>query len=109
MEEDFPEYEDYQRHQRPTLVDDKSHQNHWRNRANDLHASAGAIWLSMSNGRGHDAARELGLGEGFDMHLACSHVYHMLCGLSLEVAMKAALVSQGITPPEHHVLSLTEN
>lgn len=106
MEEDFPEYEDYQRHQRPTLVDDKSHQNHWRNRANDLHASAGAIWLSMSNGRGRDAAMELGLGDGFDMHLACTHVYHMLCGLSLEVAMKAALVSQGITPPEKHDLNL---
>jgi HEPN domain-containing protein len=60
----------------------------------------------MSNGRGHHAARELGLGEGFDMPLACSHVYHMLCGLSLEVAMKAALVSQGITPPEKHDLNL---
>ncbi|MBL3827747.1 hypothetical protein EGU81_01640 [Pseudomonas syringae pv. theae] len=91
---------------RMSLVEDRSHENLWLHRANDLHASAGAIWLSMSDGRGKDSAKELGLREGFDMMHACFPVYHMLCGLSLEVVMKAALVSLRQKPPEHHDLNL---
>lgn len=88
-----------------SIVQDRSHPNHWRNRAHDLHASAGAIWLSMTGGRSKESAETLGLGGGFDMHLACFPVYHMLCGLSLEVLMKAVLVNKGETPPEHHDLN----
>jgi hypothetical protein len=90
---------------RMSLVEDRSHENLWLHRANDLHASAGAVWLSMSDGRGKDSAKELGLREGFDMMHACFPVYHMLCGLSLEVVMKAALVSLRQKPPEHHKLN----
>lgn len=92
--------------QRMSLVEDRSHENLWLHRANDLHASAGAVWLSMADGRGKDSAKALGLREGFDMMLACFPVYHMLCGLSLEVVMKAALVSLRQKPPEHHDLNL---
>ncbi|KTC62382.1 hypothetical protein [Pseudomonas savastanoi] len=91
---------------RMTLVEDRSHENLWLHRANDLHASAGAIWLSMADNRGKDSAKELGLREGFDMMRACFPVYHMLCGLSLEVVMKAVLVSLREKPPEHHDLNL---
>lgn len=91
---------------RMSLVEDRSHKNLWLHRAIDLHASAGAIWLSMSDGRGKDSAREPGLGEGFDMMHACFPVYHMLCGLSLEVVMKASLISLRQKPPEHHDLNL---
>lgn len=91
---------------RMSLVEDRSHENLWLHRANDLRASAGAVWLSMSDGRGKDSAKELGLREGFDMMHACFPVYHMLCGLSLEVVMKAALVSLRQKPPEHHDLNL---
>ncbi|WP_258035065.1 hypothetical protein [Pseudomonas putida] len=91
---------------RMSLVEDRSHENLWLHRANDLHASAGAIWLSMADNRGKDSAKELGLREGFDMMLACFPVYHMLCGLSLEVVMKAVLVSRREKPPEHHDLNL---
>lgn len=104
MTDEIDGYDDDYEH--PSLVEDRKHRNHWLNRANDLHASAGAIWLSMSDSRGKDSAKELGLREGFDMMHACFPVYHMLCGLSLEVMMKAALVSLRQKPPEHHDLNL---
>ena len=100
------EHDEYDPYVPQSIVQDKSHPNHWHNRANDLHASAGAIWLSMSGGRSKESADSLGLGNGFDMHLACFPVYHMLCGLSLEVLMKALLVKRGESPPEHHDLNL---
>lgn len=89
----------------PTLVEDRSHPNHWLNRASDLRASAGALWHSMGP---QDAAiaKALGYGSGYSMKVACWPVYHMLCGLSLELIMKAVLV-QRATPQrdvETHVL-----
>lgn len=82
---------------RPTLVEDRSHPNHWRNRAADLKASAGALWHAMGS---QDAAiaQELGYAEGYRMGVACWPVYHMLCGLSLEVIIKAVLVRRGTDP-----------
>lgn len=51
---------------RPTLVEDRSHPNHWRNRAADLKASAGALWHAMG---AQDAAiaEELGYAPGYRM------------------------------------------
>lgn len=100
MEKDFPEYEVYQHHQRPTLVDDKSHRNHWLNRANDIHVSAGAIWLSMRSDNPKEVTDKLGLGDGFSMSTACFPVYHMLGGLALAVVMKTVLVSRVEQAPE---------
>ena len=106
-DDDANEFEQYDTPApRMSLVEDRSHENLWLHRASDLHASAGAVWLSMAEGRGKDSAKALGLREGFDMMLACFPVYHMLCGLSLEVVMKAALVSLRQKPPEHHDLNL---
>ncbi|AZL70108.1 hypothetical protein [Pseudomonas oryziphila] len=90
---------------RPTLVEDRSHPNHWQNRASDLLASAGALWHAMGS---QDAAiaQALGYRSGYSMKVACWPVYHMLCGLSLELIMKAVLV-QRATPQkevETHVL-----
>lgn len=34
---------------RPTLTKDRGHPNHWRNRAADLRASAGALWHAMDS------------------------------------------------------------
>ncbi len=96
---------DYEDYERPTLVEDRSHRNHWLNRANDLHASAGAIWLSMRSDNPKEVTDKLGLGDGFSMSTACFPVYHMLCGLALEVVMKAVLVSRGEQAPEIHDLN----
>lgn len=90
-------YEDWLAN-RPSLTEDRSHPNHWRNRAADLKASAGALWHAMGS---QDAAiaNELGYAPGYRMGVACWPVYHMLCGLSLEVIIKAVLVNRG-TPPK---------
>lgn len=70
------------------------HPNHWFNRAADLHASAGAIWDAMSHEPAAVSAR-LGFIDGHSMEIACHPVYMMLCGLSLEVVMKAVLACRG--------------
>lgn len=84
---------------RPTLSEDRGHPNHWYNRSVDLHASAGALWHAMGP---QDAtiASELGYASGFRLGVACSPVYHMLCGLSLELIMKAVLAQKGFTPAQ---------
>ena len=83
---------------RPSLTEDRGHPNHWQNRAADLKASAGALWHAMGS---QDAAiaNELGYTPGYRMGVACWPVYHMLCGLSFEVIIKAVLVKRG-TPPK---------
>ncbi|MDM8356160.1 hypothetical protein [Pandoraea communis] len=82
----------------PGIVDERSHPNHWHNRASDLHASAGAIWHAMNHST--TVATDLGLGEGFSMGVACNPIYHMLCGLALELVMKATLVKRGVAPAD---------
>jgi len=84
---------------RPSLTEMNSHPNHWFNRSSDLHASAGAVWHSMGDNRTL-IAEELGLGSSFDMGIACYHVYHMLCGLALEVMMKAVLIQRRVQPKD---------
>ncbi|MFY2764309.1 hypothetical protein [Arenimonas sp. MALMAid1274] len=89
-------------------VADRSHPNNWFNRASDLHASAGAIWLAMESGLA--SAQALGLWEGFDMRVACRPVYHLLSGLSLEVLMKGVLAERGDAPePTHNLLDLANS
>lgn len=80
---------------RESLTEMKNHPNHWFNRSSDLHASAGAVWHSMG-AQSKEIAQELGLSSGFDMGIACYHVYHMLCGLALEVMMKAVLMHRRV-------------
>ncbi len=89
-------------------VQERSHPNHWFNRSSDLHASAGALWLSMSPS--NNAAEALNLGRGFSMSV-CLPVYHMLCGLALETVMKALLASDGRWDPSdssHTLIDLAE-
>lgn len=60
---------------RPTLTEERSHPNHWFNRAADLHASAGALWYSMENDGRHGIGEELGFSKDFSMNVACYPVY----------------------------------
>lgn len=84
---------------RPTLTEDRNHPNHWRNRASDLKASAGALWHAMGS-QDSTIASELGYAPDYSMGIACWPVYHMLCGLSLELIMKAILAQRGLSPIE---------
>lgn len=84
---------------RPTLVEDRNHPNHWFNRAADLKASAGAVWHSM--GSDNAAISEtLGYPHGHCMRTACKPIYFMLCGLSLELIIKAVLAQRGLSPDQ---------
>ena len=94
----------------PNLVDERNHPNHWFNRASDLHAAAGAIWYAMGS-KSVEVSKDLNFPPGFSMSVACWPVYHMLCGLALEVIMKAVLVLRK-TPPkkyEQHGLNILTN
>ncbi|WP_207000863.1 HEPN domain-containing protein [Trinickia mobilis] len=90
---------------RPTLTEERNHPNHWYNRGADLHASAGALWYAMENDVHHNVAEALGFPTGFSMGVACYPVYHMMCGLALEVIMKAVLVQRGLPFPKTHSLA----
>ncbi|MGF6481656.1 hypothetical protein [Paraburkholderia sp. JPY419] len=90
---------------RPTLTDERNHPNHWYNRGADLHASAGALWYAMKYDAEQDIAENLGFRGGFRMDVACYPVYHMLCGLALEVIMKAVLIQRGHAIPKTHRLT----
>lgn len=103
MSEEFDEDEWFAN--RPTFTEERSHPNHWYNRASDLHASAGAVWYSMAAHNREAVSKELGFSAGYHMGVACWHVYHMLCGLALEVVIKAVLVQRGVTGYETHNFS----
>lgn len=85
--------------------DELKHPNHWFNRAADLHASAGAIWDAMNHEPDAVSSR-LGFAAGHSMGIACHPVYMMVCGLSLEVIMKAVLACRGemFDDLQHHNL-----
>jgi hypothetical protein len=68
---------------------------YWDNKSCDLRASAGVIWHAMqTNKKEKKVVKELGLGSGFDLSIACFESYYMLCGLSLELRFKAILVAK---------------
>jgi hypothetical protein len=80
----------------------------WYNKASDLHASAGALWLIIK-GDNEKSILELGFSSGFSMPVACSSVYEMLFGMSLELILKSIfVVSQLDVPFTHNLVSLAE-
>lgn len=77
---------------------------YWYNKASDLRGSAGALWASMHDANAYPNAEKLGLGQGFSFTIACSPVYHMLCGMALELLLKAIHVERGAEPKATHNL-----
>lgn len=49
-------------------------------------------------------AEALGLGKGFSFSVACWPVYQMLCGMALELLIKATIVAQQKEPKHTHEL-----
>ncbi len=90
--------------ERPSLTDELNHPNHWFNRSSDLRASAGALWFVMDD-KVEAVADRLGLEKGFSMGIACRPVYHMLCGLAIELILKAVIVQNGLKVPQSHDLN----
>ncbi len=94
---------------RPTLTEERNHPNHWFNRAADLRASAGALWYAIENDSKERIAEQLGFSSGYSMNVACYSVYHMMCGLALEVILKAVLVQRDRSFPKTHSLRTLVN
>jgi len=74
---------------------------YWFNKASDLRAAAGAVWVAMLD-RKPDP--RLGLPAGFAMDIACPLCYRMLCGLALELCLNAIIVASARVPPRTHSL-----
>jgi HEPN domain-containing protein len=77
---------------------------YWYNKASDLRGAAGLVWAGIEDRLNPKTAVKLGLGKGFDFGVACWPVYLMLCGLALELLIKAAIVAKEETPKRHHRL-----
>ncbi len=77
---------------------------YWHNKASDLRASAGVLWVSMHGTDELFVAEKLGFPPGFSFSIACGPVYYMLCGMSLELLLKAVIVDRGIEPKATHDL-----
>ena len=91
------------------LIEDRNHENHWFARAGGLRAAAACLWLSMRE-HSEEVRQLLGEPAGFSTSLAARPPYHLLCGLALEVLLKAVLVSRGQTPsPTHNCVKLSED
>lgn len=85
-----------------SLTEQHLHPNYWFNRASDLRASAHVLWLSMDS---KDLQQRMGYGGGFSLEVACGPVYFMLCGLALELILKAIIVQKTGKAPENHDLN----
>ncbi|MEI8376079.1 MAG: hypothetical protein WCJ35_24940 [Planctomycetota bacterium] len=76
----------------------------WFSKASDLRGAAAVLWASM-NSDSRKIAIELGLGKGFDMSVALPRVYRMVCGMSVELLLKAIIVArEGKQPKPIHIL-----
>lgn len=89
---------------------DKYHQKseeplYWFNKASDLRGTAGLIWIGMKSENFDEIAEKLGFGKGFNFGFACWKPYHMICGLALELAFKAIIVSHRKNVPSSHNLN----
>lgn len=72
---------------------------YWINCSNRLMAAAGSLWYCMDRYRETEIAQVLGLDAGFS--IGCSEpVFRMLCGLSIEVLLKAVILAQTRQVPE---------
>ncbi len=90
------------------IVSDQNHPNQWFARAAGLRAGAACIWLSI-RGSAEETRELLGEPVGFSMALAARPSYHLLCGLAIEVLLKAILVSRGKKPANTHDSVLLAN
>ncbi len=65
----------------------------WYNKSSDLHASAGALWVAMSESKEKKYQKKLSLGSSFSMGVACWPVYQMLFGMSFELILNEVVKS----------------
>lgn len=82
---------------------------YWRNKASDLMVSAGVVWASQDPIRSKEIATALDISDGHGLPGATTAVFQMLCGMALELAYKAIIVSAGKNPNKTHDLNSLAN
>lgn len=89
----------------------KAESRYWFNKSSDLRAAAAALWLSTESDIASKIVNDCGLGTGFCMAAATPPVFHMLCGMAMELAFKALTVEKGGTVNEgsHKLANLVES
>ncbi len=75
---------------------------YWFNKSSDLRASAAALWMSTESDLSRRIVEECHLGGGFIMGAAVVPVFHMLCGMAMELIFKALVVEKLLTVNESH-------
>jgi len=76
----------------------------WYNKATDLRGAAGAVWAGMGDEDSQRIVSELGLGPSYRMAAAVGPVFRMLCGMSIELLLKAVCVERRRAPEAIHNL-----
>ena len=82
----------------------KSNSVYWRNKSNDLLGAAGLIWAGILNNEVLER-KTLGLPDWYSFEIACPPVFRMLCGMSVELLIKAIIVQRGDEPKQTHNLN----
>ena len=75
---------------------------YWFNKSSDLRASAAAVWMSTEPDLSKRIVEECRLGRGFKIGAAVIPVFHMLCGMAMELIFKALVVEQEKEVNEAH-------
>lgn len=81
---------------------------YWHNKSNDLLGAAGLVWIGMDTTEGREQER-LGLPDCYSFKVACPSVFRMLCGMSIELLLKAIIVQHGNKPEKTHKLEALAN
>lgn len=82
----------------------KTNENYWLHKSSDLLASAGVLWDSMSSGN-KELKERLGFPSEFSFSASNYPAYKLIVGLSLELKIKAVIVSKGEKPKHIHNLN----
>ena len=77
---------------------------YWYNCSSNLHGSAAALLAASEPELSAVVAHKFGLGAGFSIGIASRAVYEMLCGMSIELMLKAIAVAQRKEVMHHHGL-----
>lgn len=80
----------------PSLSDRRQRKSiYWYNKSSDLIGSAAALWTCRDAELSSRIVTETGLGDSFSLGMATPPVYKMLCGMAIELVLKAIVVEGG--------------
>jgi len=84
----------------------------WKICADNLHISAGILWLAMKDENKSIFISQLGLDKNINLNSACQKNYCMLLGLSFELIIKAIIAAKNNIekiPETHALIDIVKN